>query len=93
MSQIPAKTRNRIEAQGFLGFDDRTLAQIASLSPSPPVRLLDDDNDAGCIGMGFSVGKSRSRLVRWLASRCDRNGQRHYGFLHPFIRLRTDLSA
>ena len=28
MSQIPAKTRNRIEAQGFLGIDDRTLTQI-----------------------------------------------------------------
>ena len=28
MSQIPAQTRNRIEAQGFLGFDDLTLTQI-----------------------------------------------------------------
>jgi hypothetical protein len=28
MSQNPATTRNRIEAQGFLGFDDRTLTQI-----------------------------------------------------------------
>jgi hypothetical protein len=28
MSQIPATTRNRIEAQGFLGFDDRTLTEI-----------------------------------------------------------------
>ena len=28
MSQIPATTRNHIEAQGFLGFDDRTLTQI-----------------------------------------------------------------
>src|SRR6185503_4123053 len=28
MSQIPATTRNRIEAQGFLGCDDRTLTQI-----------------------------------------------------------------
>jgi hypothetical protein len=28
MSEIPVTTRNRIEAQGFLGFDDRTLTQI-----------------------------------------------------------------
>ena len=28
MSHIPATTRNHIEAQGFLGFDDRTLTQI-----------------------------------------------------------------
>ena len=28
MSHIPARTRNHIEAQGFLGFDDRTLTQI-----------------------------------------------------------------
>ena len=28
MSDIPVTTRNRIEAQGFLGFDDRMLAQI-----------------------------------------------------------------
>ena len=28
MSQIPATTRNRIEAQGFLGFDYRALTEI-----------------------------------------------------------------
>src|SRR5215211_8749204 len=28
MSDIPATTKHRIEAQGFLGCDDRTLAQI-----------------------------------------------------------------
>jgi hypothetical protein len=28
MSEIPVTTRNRIEAQGFLGFDGRTLIEI-----------------------------------------------------------------
>jgi hypothetical protein len=28
MSEIPVTTRNRIEAQGFLWFDDRTLTQM-----------------------------------------------------------------
>jgi hypothetical protein len=28
MAEIPVKTKNRIEAQGFIGFDDRLLAQI-----------------------------------------------------------------
>jgi hypothetical protein len=153
MSQILATTRNRIEAQGFLCFDDRTLTEInywLRLSPAicmvwaaigtalnsasilralvpfallgaalrghpfdvlytygfqylvhgPRVPRYPLPGRFACLiatmmlavsAWGVSAGKSRSRSHNRLASRCGCIGQRQYGFLHPFLHLRTNL--